>query len=110
MTAANRAGNKDIYDLDYITDEIDLKTLFMHLKQKETVYSQEIHKTIFALDDERSPTSDLKLLLKFDSTYKVKKSRPAHSNNRIDTVEGSKTWRQAKARWRRKVWDLMQEF
>jgi hypothetical protein len=38
MNVANRANNKDVYDLDYLTDEIPLKELMYLLGERESKY------------------------------------------------------------------------
>ena len=104
ISASNRASNKDIYDLDYITDEIPITELYDLLLKKEEKFNQESDRTIFDLDNEISPSEDPKLLLKFDNNYDCGKSgRPVHSNDRIDIVPGSKEWRQARSNWIKKL-------
>lgn len=110
MSAANRKANKDIYDLDYLTDEIPLKELLDQLSDKLFLYNREEYKCLFDLDDQLSPTEDISLLLEFDKTdYSSLPMRPSHSSDRIDIVPSNKSWRVAKASWRRKVYHLMQE-
>jgi hypothetical protein len=58
MTASNRASFKDIYDLDYLTDDVSLTRLMAYLKQKQETFKGEEHRTIFDLDDEISPVED----------------------------------------------------
>ncbi|WP_421943343.1 nucleotidyl transferase AbiEii/AbiGii toxin family protein [Pedobacter sp.] len=103
MTAANRASFKDIYDLDYLTQEIALETLLDDLKVKQETYNKEEHKTIFDQDDEKSPVNDPLLLLKFEEHAIAKKDRPAHSDPRIIVETGSKNLMSAKSSYRRKV-------
>ncbi|GAB5476491.1 MAG: hypothetical protein Mars2KO_45900 [Maribacter sp.] len=109
MSGSNRASKKDIYDLDYITDEIPLSSLYSALKQKEEKYLEESYKTIFDLDKEESPIDKIELLIEFDAPKKTSSSRPNHSNDRIDTIEGSKTWKEARYNWLRKVRSLYRE-
>ncbi|WP_185964791.1 nucleotidyl transferase AbiEii/AbiGii toxin family protein [Flavobacterium franklandianum] len=55
MSASNRFAKKDIYDLDYITDEIDLVELFEHFKIKSEKFNLREHQNIFDLDIEVNP-------------------------------------------------------
>lgn len=103
MTACNRANQKDIYDLDYLTDHIPLEEILELLKIKEQTYNQAEHQTIFDLDKEVSPIENPDLLLKFEDAVKGSASRPGHSNPRIEVIEGQKSWLSARSSWRRKV-------
>lgn len=110
MSASNRKAKKDIYDLDYITDQIPLSLLLEELKNKIVKYNSDEFKCIFDLDDEKNPLDDLNLLLAFDEIkYSELPSRPSHSNDHIKITTNSKTWPAAKASWRRKVRDVMRE-
>ena len=108
MSASNRFAKKDIYDLDYITDEIPLIELFNHFKIKLDKFNQPEHQTIFDLDLETNPIDKPELLLEFDNTKSSKQNRPSHSNDRIEALESSKTWQQARLSWRSKVRQLFQ--
>jgi hypothetical protein len=57
----------------------------------------------FDLDDEVSPIDNPELLLEFDSVASNSNSRPFHSHDRIDLVEGSKSWILARTEWRSNV-------
>lgn len=103
MTASNRASNKDIYDLDYLTDHVPLGSLMIKLREKQGNYAESHHRTIFDLDDEKSPVDYPELLLKFETPVNTGNSRPGHSNVRIDHLEDSKNWLLARSGWRRKV-------
>lgn len=103
MSASNRLAKKDIYDLDYITDEYPLVELFNDFKIKSAKFSHSKYKCIFDLDDEVSPLNDLSLLLKFDENNKTTDNKPFHSDNRIDIMGGSKPWNEARVEWRLKV-------
>lgn len=108
MSASNRKANKDIYDLDYITDEISLYDLLNFLKNKQELFDQPEHRNLFDLDHEMNPLTNLNALLEFDNIdYSSLPSRPSHSNDRISIVPPNKEWRVAKNSWRRKVRDLM---
>jgi hypothetical protein len=108
VTAANRASFKDIYDLDYLTDDISLLDLFERLKMKQISYGGIHHQNIFSLDGEVSPISCPELLLKFELPNRRNHSRPDHSHNRLDVIPGNKSWMQARSSWRRKVRELFQ--
>lgn len=109
MSSSNRASQKDIYDIDFITDNFPLIELYKLLEEKQKKYSEEHYKTIFGLDKEKSPVYFPELLIKFDEIRKVSGSRPSHSHDRIEIVEGSKTWREARHSWLRKVRSLFSE-
>ncbi len=47
MSASNRMANKDIYDLDYITDVIPLSQLLYELKAKLARFSGPEYKCLF---------------------------------------------------------------
>jgi len=106
MSASNRFAKKDVYDLDYITDEIHLVELFNHFKIKSEKYNLPKHHTIFDLDKEENPIDKPELLLEFDKEKSSKENRPSHSNNRIEVLESSKTWQMARLSWRSKVRQL----
>ena len=90
MSASNRFAKKDIYDLDYITDDIDIIELFSDFKKKSETFNQPEHKCLFDLDDEVSPLYNLDLLLAFDRNKKVS-GKVFHSDDRIDLIEGEQT-------------------
>lgn len=102
VSASNRAAKKDIYDLDYITDEISLIDLFEELKYKSEKYGAESDRTIFDLDEENSPINNPNLLLSFDVEIDLNQSRPIHSDDSIQKFEG-KDWHNARYSWRTKV-------
>ncbi len=103
-SASSRAAKKDIYDLDYITEEIDIIELFEELRIKQSKFNKEEDKSIFDLDGDTSPIENPSLLLSFDNLgTKVKSSRPIHSNNTIDIVKGSKSWILVRIEWRTKM-------
>jgi hypothetical protein len=103
MSASNRFAKKDIYDLDYITDEIHLVELFNHLKMKSEKFNLPEHQTIFDLDIEVNPLDKPELLLEFDTIKSSKQNSPSHSNDRIEILESSKTWQMARLSCRSKV-------
>jgi hypothetical protein len=106
MSASNRLAKKDIYDLAYITEEISIIELYNNLKDKKESYCKPIHRTIFDLDNEISPVDKPELLLEFDSIASNSDLRPFHSHDRIELVEGSKSWILARMEWRSKVRQL----
>lgn len=106
MSASNRFAKKDIYDLDYITDEIPLFELFNHFKIKSKKFNLPEHQTIFDLDLEINPIDKPELLLEFDNVKLSKQNSPSHSNDRIEILESSKNWIEARISWRSKVRSL----
>lgn len=110
MSAANRATQKDIYDLDLLTEKYTLPYLFEQLRAKQILFSAEIHKNIFDLDGEVSPLDDPLRLLKFDEGNAHSKiTLPHHSQNRVNIIEGKKNWAVARSSWRKKVRILFNE-
>ena len=103
MTASNRASFKDIYDLDYLTDDISLTTLMEDLKYKQETFKGEEYRTIFDLDDEISPVKDPLRLLLFEAKAAERKNRPNHSDHRILPQPDKKNWLAAQSSYRRKV-------
>jgi len=103
MSASNRFAKKDIYDLDFITDEIHLVDLFDYLKIKLEKFNLPAHQSIFDLDVEINPIDKPELLLEFDTIKSPKQNRPSHSNDRIEIAGGSKTWQMSRLSWRSKV-------
>lgn len=103
ISAASRRAKKDIYDLDFITESIDIIDLFESLKKKKNTFSAPEHRSIFDLDEEECPTANPLLLLAFDKRIPVNSTKPIHSNDNIVIFEGSKTWRIASIKWRMKV-------
>ncbi len=109
MSASNRASKKDIYDLDFITDTVILSELFSNLRLKEKKFKGEKYHTIFDLDKEVSPNENPELLVAFDQRKETSGSRPFHSEDLINIIEGNKTWRVARDSWLRKVRVLFRE-
>lgn len=109
MSATNRFSKKDIYDLDFITDEIPLKNLFERLSEKRDRFSLPEHQCLFDLDVEKDVLEHPELLLEFDEPQHSKSHRPFHTHDRIDIVEGSKTWTEARISWRMKVRKLFSD-
>lgn len=105
VSASNRAAKKDVYDLDYITDEVPLIELYEGLKIKVEKYNTESDQTIFDLDKEKCPISNPQLLLRFDEGIDMMASRPMHSDDSIQNFKG-KTWFEARYSWRTKVREL----
>ena len=103
VSASSRAGKKDIYDLDYITDEISIVDLYEELVNKKAKYNNETDKSIFDLNGDECPTKNPKLLLKFDDMSKIDNTKPMHSNDNIDNIKNSKTWVSVRTSWRMKV-------
>jgi Nucleotidyl transferase AbiEii toxin, Type IV TA system len=108
FSAAGRKANKDIYDLDLITDEIPLAELwnFMLAKKQKTQTSD--RKNLFDLDGDSGLADNISLLLDFDNIdYANLPMRPSHSNDRLVLLPSSKKWQLAKSSWERKVRELM---
>ena len=104
VTVSNRASNKDVYDLDYLTEEVSLQVLLKELKEKQERFNSEEHRTIFDMDGkEASPVDDPLILLKYDTNVIIRNDRPNHSSNRIQVEKGSKNLMEAKNSYRRKV-------
>lgn len=108
MSATNRFAKKDIYDLDFITDEIPLLQLYNQLHKKRSIYNLPEHQSLFDLDIEKDIFDYPELLLEFDESQN-KSHRPSHTHDRIDVVEGSKTWMESRLSWRMKVRKLFSE-
>lgn len=103
MSASSRLAKKDIYDLNYITETINLIDLFNDLAVKQERFNSEEDKTIFDLDGEVSPTENPQLLLDFDNPKQGNSSRPNHSSDVIEIVDDSKTWVTTRIEWRSKM-------
>lgn len=107
MSVSNRGSNKDVYDLEYLTEYVPLIELYELLKYKQKVFGKSLDQTIFDLDKEESPINKPELLLKFDMPSLLQnQSRPIHTHDRIVISPGEKTWVQARSGWRRKVRQL----
>jgi len=110
ISAANRATQKDIYDLDLLSEKFPLIHLFEQLERKCSLFSAEEHRTIFDLDGETNPLDQPLTLLKFDEgDVQGRKSRPHHSQNRVDILQDQKSWPVARSSWRKKVRTLFDE-
>lgn len=103
ISGSSRAAKKDIYDLDFITEQLTLVELFEGLKLKKEKFNQKEDQNIFDLDDEGCPTQDPYLLLKFDRKVSQSKIKPMHANDRILIPEGGKSWIESRISWRIKV-------
>jgi len=108
VSVSNRTTKKDIYDLDFITDDIPLITLHEKLQEKLAVFNKEEDKTIFDLDRQSSVIQNLEALIKFDDTMSLSKF-PSHRHDTIKIMEGSKSWLEAKISWKSKVRKLYQQ-
>ena len=47
VSASSRFAKKDIYDLDYVTEEVDIIELFEELRIKQSKFNKEEDKSIF---------------------------------------------------------------
>lgn len=103
QAACNRATQKDIFDLDYLTEHIPLDDILRLTSEKRLQFSQPEYRTIFDLDGHQNPIDDPNLLLKFEKVTLFSKDRPSHSTDRLDPMPGEKNWLAARSSWRRKV-------
>jgi len=102
---SSRRAQKDVYDLDIITDEIPLPDLIAQLKIKKDKFHEEHHKSLFDLDSGSNPIDNPLRLLEFDKiNYQELEKRPSHSNDILRINEGKKSWTLARTHWRRKVY------
>ncbi|MGN7724076.1 nucleotidyl transferase AbiEii/AbiGii toxin family protein [Chitinophaga sp. 22620] len=110
MSACNRKAKKDIYDLDLLSNEINLENLIDLLRFKQEKYGSNEFDCLFDLDDRQNPVEDLGLLLGFDDNkYSEIPNRPNHSNDNIDIMPHSKSWISARISWKVKVKELMRK-
>jgi hypothetical protein len=105
VSLSNRSTKKDIYDLEIITDEINIIHLFEELRNKMEKYKDPEHKTIFDLDKNKSVIDNIELLIEFDSTLGTSKF-PTHTHDNIKIIEGAKSWIISKINWKLKVREL----
>jgi hypothetical protein len=111
VSASNRKAKKDIYDLDFITEQIELLDLMAMLEEKQHKFREDAFKSLFDLDREHSPVDNINLLLAFDEVdYTALPRRPNHSHDLIDILPSSKNWRSVRSSWRRKVISLMRQY
>ncbi|WP_407494471.1 nucleotidyl transferase AbiEii/AbiGii toxin family protein [Elizabethkingia anophelis] len=103
ISSSNRFAKKDIYDLDFITDNIPLSFLYKQLSEKKKKFNLPEHQSLFDLDTDKNLLDDPELLLKFDESRESELHRPMHTHDRIDIVESSKSWNEARLSWRMKV-------
>lgn len=103
LSASSRGAKKDIYDLDFITDAIDIIDLFEELIEKRKIFNKPEHRNIFDLDRDECPTTNPLLLLNFDNKIVIKGIKPIHSHDNIVITENAKSWHAASSSWRMKV-------
>lgn len=58
MSASNRTTQKDIYDLDLLSEKFSLPYLFEQLDKKRSLFSEKQHQNIFDLDGEINPLDE----------------------------------------------------
>ncbi|MGV3528139.1 MAG: nucleotidyl transferase AbiEii/AbiGii toxin family protein [Flavisolibacter sp.] len=110
QSVSSRMAQKDVYDLDRVTDDIPLGELMELLKVKEEKFKGDQYRSLFDLDNSPSPTSNPSLLLAFDKiNYTQIEKRPSHSQDILKLDENSKGWLVARAHWRRKVLSYCKE-
>lgn len=86
MSATNRFARKDIYDLDFITDEVPLLELFKLLSEKRKKFNKKEDECLFDLDIEKDLLEFPEMLLEFDTQKNTFERRPSHSHDRIDVL------------------------
>lgn len=102
VSISNRSTKKDIYDLDFITNEINISDLYEELKIKTNTFNKPEDRTIFDLDKNKSVIDNLELLLEFDNSVGSSKF-PSHSHNNIKINKGNKSWIETRISWKSKV-------
>lgn len=107
VSATNRGSKKDIYDLDFITNDILLVDLYKALVLKTELYDKDTDKTIFDLEEHKTLINNPEVLLIFDS-IPGSQHLPNHSHDQLDIVPGHKLWVVAQIDWRTKVRRLYQ--
>ena len=106
VSCSSRPAKKDIYDLDYITDnEESLVNLYSLLKKKKNSYNADKDRNIFDLDEDPDPIDDPHRLLLFDKRMATKQ-KMLHSHDNIKTLSESKSWHSVSIHWRMKVREL----
>jgi len=110
LAVSDRMTKKDVFDLDFITDEIPLITIFNELKKKQKLYSKDCHKSIFDISNSNNPIESPNLLLEFDSMRILPdKLKPNHLQDTLDIISENRNWYQAKYSWKMKVRKLFRE-
>jgi len=110
LAVSDRMTKKDVFDLDFITDEIPLITIFNELKKKQELYSKDCHKSIFDISNSNNPIESPNLLLEFDSMRILPdKLKPNHLQDTLDIISENRNWYQAKYSWKMKVRKLFRE-
>jgi len=97
----NRYAEKDLYDLDYITDKTNssIDKLFKLYSNKKAIILKDNIKTIFNMDDSSiCPIENPELLIIENST---KKNIPFHSESKI--LNPASSYQASKYKWRHKV-------
>lgn len=102
ISLSRRKSLKDIYDLDFITDNIPLGDLLSLLSKKLMIYNEDQFKTIFDLDSTDNPVKNPLLLIEFENQARLERA-PFHSADRLDILKDNKQWNVARSSWRIKV-------
>ncbi len=102
MSAIDRQGYKDIYDLNEITNRRPLSVLYEDLKQKEKQFQGKKYQTIFDVDRSLNPINDPSLWVSFDQTSP---NRP-RKEDQLVLLPDSVSWPMARMEWKRKVMSL----
>lgn len=111
LSVSDRASQKDVYDLNLITDSIPLPELFAGLKERGVNYSRPEDRNIFDLDKRENPIQDPLSLLKFDR-HKVSArqcGRPFLSNDILDILNGNIGFVEARIQWKLKIRGLFRQ-
>jgi nucleotidyltransferase AbiEii toxin of type IV toxin-antitoxin system len=101
ISASRRDSKKDIYDLDFITDEWSLPGLMKSLKKKMHDLEDMSKRSVFDIDSSANPISDPLALLHFDRE-EMPLQMPNHSSDHLDIIDG-KSWLSARSSWRGKL-------
>jgi len=111
LSLSDRASQKDVYDLNLITNFIPLPELFAGLKERGVKYSKPEDRNIFDLDRREDPIQDPLSLLKFDrhKDSAGQYGSPFHSNDRLDILNGNISYVEARIEWKLKIRGLFRQ-
>lgn len=98
----NRFAEKDLYDLDYITDNPNhsLSKLMELYKKRKNYYIESNTNTIFSLSNDFCPIENTELLI-LENHKKVKGKIPFHSDSQLKNNKSSLIYH--KSNWKIKV-------
>lgn len=111
LSVTDRASQKDVYDLNLITDSIPLPELFAGLKERSIKYSRPENRNIFDLDRGENPIDNPLSLLKFDrpKDSAARYGRPFHSNDKLDILNGNISYVETRIEWKAKIRALFRQ-